>query len=431
MYQGIKKKMATKRSLLTRTSKKQRMTAAAAHGGGVMEAEEGALLAEDLKNVGHQAGVPESSMVRAKNEEELTHAKSMLAMKIAASDRDQIDRYEKLKFETEKLKIAEGLVDCEARRQKQILSHENALIQCLERSIKLEHDKQMATNDAYRIATFEQAALAAAAEKEAAEAKELQRVKDAEAKAIQRVKDAEAKEIQRPAEALQRAKDAEAKEIQRAETKANADAKAAANAVRARKASETRIAKAADAKLKLAIQECKAAKPGHWLRLLEIDLDVLLKEKMPDAVIRAAYIHSIGPEANTSVVYVIGFKGLPFSRYVGVSDNIVACIEQHRNGKGATCLKGAVDIELLSLTSIPTGMNHDSHVRAMTIDEMFTHGVDNVRGWHFRCPNALLPSLRAEAIKNICHRRELCMSCGHDGHFSDRCDYNISEWMRN
>ncbi len=355
-------------------------------------------------------------MVRAKNMEEREHAQNMIAFKDAVMGQDRMDREEKLKFE-------DSLIERDARRkaeelkhkeamQQQDLMHEDGLIEREARRVKLEHEKRLIVDTEYRIEMLKQTEATAAAEKAEKEA--------AEAKDKANKEDAEAKELQLAASA---------------EAKAKADAKTASNAARGRKAAETRREKAADASLKHKLQEYIGAQTVAGRLVLEPCLHKALRESMPDDEKREAFIKTLGQNDNTAAenknqgVYVIGFDGLPFSRYVGYSEHIEARIEKHRNGSGAACLKGATNIvRLPQIASV--GHSADSWEREETLTQMFLHGVDNVRGWHYCTPTALFPTLRQEAVKNICSHRSLCVRCGGSGHFVKDCLGKLSGWMR-
>ena len=370
---------------------------------------------KDMAVVRHSAQEIERilPMVRAKNMEEREHAQKMIAFKDAVMERDRIDREEKLKFE-------DSLIERDARRKQQDLMHEDGLIEREARRVKLEHEKRLIADAEYRIEMLRQSEAAAAsekAEKEAAEAKAKANKDEAEAKEKANKDEADAKERQLAAAT---------------EAKAKADAKTASNAARARKAAETRREKAAESSLKQKLQEYIGAKSVAGRLVLEPGLHKALRETMPDDEKREGYIKTLAesPKAESGRgVYVLGFEGLPFSRYVGYSERIDARIEKHRNGGGATCLKGAINIVRLP-TLTATGSSPDSWEREETLTQMFLHGVDNVRGWHYCTPSALFPTLRQEAVKNICSHRSLCTRCGGSGHFIKDCIGQISKWMR-
>ncbi len=336
-------------------------------------------------------------LLRAKHEAELQHMQRLNAEALQQSQ--QVDSQALLhqeamlqqsqQVDSHVLNHKAALLERERIEREERLVYEDGLIQREARRLQLEHDKRMITDAAYKQDHLKQTEAAA----EAAEVKS-------------------------------KAEDAVA------ELKAKTDAKAASY----RRAADTRRERAAEANLKKRLEAYVDAGTATARLVLEPALNKALRDTMPDDAQRLAFIRSldgaVGAQTKGAGVYVIGFEGLTYSRYVGYSKDIDARIERHRSGDGAACVKGAQNITRLPLYTTGNIENLDGWERSETIAQMHKHGVENVRGWHYVAPSAALSStLRKEAVKNICSHYSLCVRCGRAGHYIADCKGEISEWM--
>lgn len=118
-------------------------------------------------------------------------------------------------------------------------------------------------------------------------------------------------------------------------------------------------------------------------------------------------------------VYVLA---LPDGRYyVGKSRDVAARIAQHAapsSKGGAVCAKLARR-RVMPLTQ-GSSADLEAWERAETLERMYTHGIDRVRGWMFTTPE-LSRDMWEAAFREICERFDLCRRCGTKGHFIREC----------
>lgn len=62
----------------------------------------------------------------------------------------------------------------------------------------------------------------------------------------------------------------------------------------------------------------------------------------------------------------------------------------------------------------------ESWERNETLAQMHRRGIDRVRGWIF-ARRELDPSEREHAFTQVCHKFDLCLTCGRNSHFQDKC----------
>jgi hypothetical protein len=262
-----------------------------------------------------------------------------LKIKDAIMERERLDREAKLEHER---------VD---RQEK--LEFDNALIENEKRRVQIECERQMLSDPEYRSHIKEKAAkeTAIAIEKATREAAAADR---------------------REAEAV---------------------AKRQMQAERSRKAAETRRKKMRESKLK----EYATANTITRLCLMP-EMDALLAETLPEKKQRddflAALVEAAEPKKSNhkAGVYVLELQGLGWKYYVGSAKDVEKRVAAHLQGEGANCTKGASSIVRMPLlTKWFTGDDLDGWERRETLAQMFKHGIDAVRGWHFVAPTAALP----------------------------------------
>lgn len=119
-----------------------------------------------------------------------------------------------------------------------------------------------------------------------------------------------------------------------------------------------------------------------------------------------------------SGVYVLELSDGRF--YVGKSRNVATRLAQHATGgdDSALCARLATR-RVLPLTQ-GSASDLESWERAETLERMYTHGIDRVRGWMFTTP-VLGRELWDVAYREICERFDLCRRCGLKGHFIKDC----------
>ena len=67
--------------------------------------------------------------------------------------------------------------------------------------------------------------------------------------------------------------------------------------------------------------------------------------------------------------------------------------------------------------------------RAETLERMFRHGIEKVRGWIFTTP-VMSQDQHDNAFQQICASKKLCTKCGRMGHFAAACYANTkAAWL--
>ena len=272
-----------------------------------------------------------------------------LKIKDAIMERERLDREAKLEHERldREAKLEHERVD---RQEK--LEFDNALIENEKRRVQIECERQMLSDPEYR----------------------------------SHIKEKAAKET---AIAIEKATREAAIEDRR---EAEAEAKRQMQAERSRKAAETRRKKMRESKLK----EYATANTITRLCLMP-EMDALLAETLPEKKQRddflAALVEAAEPKkSHKSGVYVLELQGLGWKYYVGSAKDVEKRVAAHLQWDGANCTKGASSIVRMPLlTKWFTGDDLDGWERRETLAQMFKHGIDAVRGWHFVAPTAALP----------------------------------------
>jgi len=138
------------------------------------------------------------------------------------------------------------------------------------------------------------------------------------------------------------------------------------------------------------------------------------------------------PTMEFAGVYVLKLEGVPYTHYVGCSKTVLARIKQHLRGDGAVCTARATSIEvrpLLTATSDYSASKLDDWERAETISQMYTLGINKVRGWHYVQQRHSDEDMRS-IHKNICSYFGLCFKCGVEGHMTAQCKSLFrAQWM--
>ena len=70
----------------------------------------------------------------------------------------------------------------------------------------------------------------------------------------------------------------------------------------------------------------------------------------------------------------------------------------------------------------------DEWERAETLERMYKHGIEKVRGWMFTTP-VMSQDQHDNAFQQICASKKLCTKCGRSGHFAKNCFANsMAAW---
>ena len=70
----------------------------------------------------------------------------------------------------------------------------------------------------------------------------------------------------------------------------------------------------------------------------------------------------------------------------------------------------------------------DQWERLETLERMYKHGIEKVRGWKFTTP-VMSQDQHDNAFQQICASKKLCTKCGRGRHFSKNCFANsMAAW---
>ena len=119
-------------------------------------------------------------------------------------------------------------------------------------------------------------------------------------------------------------------------------------------------------------------------------------------------------EEDTAGVYVLRNLSTNIC-YVGKSLNVSNRILQHRYENNADILKRET---LLTNGSVD---DLESWERNEVLTQMFTEGMDCVRGWRYTSRGPLTQDVKQSAKADIIEKFDLCRRCGRDSHFSNNC----------
>jgi hypothetical protein len=126
-----------------------------------------------------------------------------------------------------------------------------------------------------------------------------------------------------------------------------------------------------------------------------------------------------GGTNNNSGVYVLSNE-TGTKMYVGKSNNIHTRVQTHLNGEGTVFFASMGEqIEQVEILPCHNG-DLESLERNKTLELMYKHGIENVRGWMFTTTH-LNEGATEDAFKQICEKYDLCRKCGRNTHFVDKC----------
>jgi hypothetical protein len=114
--------------------------------------------------------------------------------------------------------------------------------------------------------------------------------------------------------------------------------------------------------------------------------------------------------------------------YVGKSNDIESRVSHHFQSGASAWTRLHKPIERLE----PINQNFgdvESLERAETLDRMWIHGIENVRGWQFTTRD--LKEFDYEMIfRQLCERKDLCRQCGRQDHMADTCKHDtLAGWV--
>ena len=129
--------------------------------------------------------------------------------------------------------------------------------------------------------------------------------------------------------------------------------------------------------------------------------------------------------ATKAGVYVLRLEDGTY--YVGESQDTDVRVAQHLAGEGASVTVGKDAVRVSPYTA-PIPGHLEAWERAETLERMFRHGIEKVRGWMFTTP-VMSPDQRESAFEQICVYKKLCTTCGRGGHFAASCFANSkAQW---
>ena len=126
-------------------------------------------------------------------------------------------------------------------------------------------------------------------------------------------------------------------------------------------------------------------------------------------------------------IYVLGLDNGKY--YVGKSImNVTARVQEHFLTGGSAWTKQHHPIEQLT-PIVNTSDDLESSERAETLERMWIHGIDNVRGWQYT--KIKLNENNYESIfRQMCERKDLCRKCGRQNHMASSCNYrDLASWV--
>jgi hypothetical protein len=217
-------------------------------------------------------------------------------------------------------------------------------------------------------------------------------------------------------------------------------AKKAAAAERARKGAATRKAKRAAEQVKTMVVEYingtfakrKAMEPMLYNALRDAGAyaDDDARREFIASILReeprAAQVPSVDTSSSSfgteRGVYRLDVDGAPYILYVGQSEDIEARLISHQEAKGdlSKCMGAAESFQRVALI----GKERFNSLRAWekheTLVNMYTYGIDNVRGARYCC-RVHSDAQRKAIVDEVAELYDLCYKCGGGSHFARDC----------
>lgn len=134
-------------------------------------------------------------------------------------------------------------------------------------------------------------------------------------------------------------------------------------------------------------------------------------------------------QQSLSGVYALRLEGDRY--YVGKTTNFTARLNEHFTSGGSAWTRRYPPIEQVRLIVEPTS-DLESTERAETLERMWLHGIENVRGWRYTTTAKLTEGEIEDAFNQLCERKDLCRKCGRDGHMIASCtSRDLAKWVGN
>jgi predicted GIY-YIG superfamily endonuclease len=115
-----------------------------------------------------------------------------------------------------------------------------------------------------------------------------------------------------------------------------------------------------------------------------------------------------------SGVYVLKLNNNKF--YIGKSYNILNRIKSHNSN---WVKAWGIVSQIKPLT--PRLIDYESWERNETLERIFIHGFQNVRGWKYTQLELIDLNYKKDVFYEICEKKDLCRNCGEVGHFIKDC----------
>ncbi len=119
-------------------------------------------------------------------------------------------------------------------------------------------------------------------------------------------------------------------------------------------------------------------------------------------------------------MYIYALKLKNNKYYVGRTDNVEQRINQHISEKGSSWTSIYPFEEVLFIKESTSCFDEEKYTKEL----MMQYGIDNVRGANYSTL-ILDPIVKKNLQKEIWGAKNLCVRCGHDGHFVNECKKRI------
>ena len=176
---------------------------------------------------------------------------------------------------------------------------------------------------------------------------------------------------------------------------------------------------------------------GGWTMVFIFALFlVLVESRRPRPPLRAStWRGCVGTSIDAPVVtaeqrgiYVLQLEGDRI--YVGKSmSNVTARVLEHfTTGGSAWTKKYQPLVQIDPITNATEDL--ESWERAETLERMWQHGIDNVRGWGYTSTDGISEFERESIFRQLIERKDLCRKCGREGHMMAQCAYrDVAPWV--